>query len=89
MIPETMADWVKREAEDSDGNPYSAHVVAERLKTVDLLLAQSETTLQLATSMTIAERCVWEAARFAVCEELAVRLDKARGAFDDVPTWRK
>ena len=90
MIPETMADWVEHACGrlEPDGC-YGAGLVAERMRTADLLMAHSEATLKLAGALPDGDREAWGDALKATCEEIAVRLDKARGALDDVPAWRR
>lgn len=91
MIPETMADWV--ELANGSINPdeplWGASLTAERMKTVDLFMAHSEATVKLVGVLSGEERKAWKEALKATCEEIAVRLDKARGALDDVPAWRR
>lgn len=90
MIPETMGEWVDHACGrlDPDGC-YGAGLVAERMASADLYMAQSEAILALGGTLPDDDRNAWKTALKAVCEELGIRLDKARGALDDVPVWRR
>lgn len=90
MIPETMADWVEHACGRLEPDEcYETGLVAERMRTADLLMAHSEATVKLVGVLSGEDRKAWKEALKATCEEIAVRLDKARGAIDDVPAWRR